>query len=119
MNAVDMDNRGVIDLLSAMTALAYDDYVNGGILLENSRYEVKKDVIRLIEVYGKPIELYRRTKKTEFNDKVKFYTSAKKYLEGTRLGDYLLQQGDKEIEKGKHRSVRKTVAFNTFEGASE
>ena len=116
MNAVDLDNRGVLDLLSAITALAYDDYVNGAILLRHSLYEEKNGVIKLIEVKGKSIESYRRSKKSEFNCRVKYYSSAKRFLENTRIGDYLLQQAEKDIAKGKHRGVRKTV--HVYEGVN-
>lgn len=116
MNAVEMDNRGVIDLMSAMTALAYDDYVNGAILLNESEYEEKNGVIKLISVKGKSINLYNRAKKSTMNSKIRYYCTAKKFLEGTRLGDYLIEQAQKDIEKGKHRGVRKTVAFDAYEG---
>ena len=118
MTAKDMDNRGVTDLLCAMTALAYDDYVNGGILLNESVYEINSGVIRLISVRGKRFGAYTSHQRTALNAKVRFYSSAKSFLEGTRMGDYLLEQAKKDIEKGNYRGNRKTVAFNKYEGVN-
>lgn len=119
MNAAELDNRGVIDLMCAMTALAYDDYVNGAILLKNSDYEVKSGVIKLLYVNGRKFESYTSHQRTTMNAKVRNFTSAKLFLQDTRVGDYLLEHAEKDIEKGKHRGVRKTVAFDVYEGVKE
>lgn len=119
MNAAEMDNRGVSDLMCAMVALAYDDYVNGAILLKNSRYEVKNGVISLIEVNGRNINFYNRAKRSSLNIKVRNYTSAKKFLEGTRLGDYLLEHAEKDIADGKHKRTRKYASLDRLEGVTK
>ena len=116
MNAREMDNVGVSDLMCAMVALAYDDYVNGAILLKNSVYEVNSGVIRLIWVNGKRFGEYSSHQRTTLNAKIRNYTSALAFLQDTRLGDYLLERAEVDIAKGKHRGVRKTVAFNAYEG---
>lgn len=98
---------GVTDLLKAMTALAYDDYVNGGILLKNSEYLVKNGNIILVSVKGRPIETYSRHQQYMLHNKAYLYTTAKNYFEDTRLGSYLIRKGDQEIAEGHSRRAQK------------
>lgn len=96
----------VTDLLNAMTALAYDDYVNGGILLKNSEYLEKNGNIILVSVKGRPIEAYTRHQQYAMHNKVYLYTTARIYFENTRLGNYLIRKGDQEIAEGHSRRTR-------------
>ena len=92
--------------MRAMTALAYDDYVNGGILLKNSQYEETNGNIKLISVKGRPLNTFSRHQQYMFINKVYLYKTAKIYFEDTRLGNYLIRKGDKEIAEGKPRRTR-------------
>ena len=60
-------SEGVANLLIAFTVQAYDDYVNGGILLQKSEYEVNNGVVKLLSVNG------RKPKANEEN-KIKYYS---------------------------------------------
>ena len=119
MNAAELDNRGVIDLMSAMTALAYDDYVNGAILLKESEYEVRNGVVRLTYVRGRKFESYTSHQRTVMNAKVQYFSTAKMFLEGTRLGDYLLEYAEKDIADGKRKRTRKYTTLDRFEGVTK
>lgn len=114
----EFSDRSVTDLMCAMVALAYDDYVNGAILLNNSEYETNSGVVKLLRVDGKEFKKYSRHQQTDLNSRARNYATAKMFLEGTRLGDYLLWKAKADIEKGKYRGSRKTIAFDMYEGVN-
>ena len=101
-----LEDSAVKNLLSAMTSLAYDDYVNGAILLNNSQYEVHNGVVNLISVNGKQYKSFTSDQKTTLNSMTNNYATAKMFFEGTRLGEYLLGKAEEEIKVGKYRRTR-------------
>jgi len=78
-----MDNNGAINLLIAITKRAYDDYVRG--------LKYKK---HCEDVGRKPLE----------SETMKNFKSAEIFLTGTKMGEYLKEQAEKE-ERRKHNRV--------------
>lgn len=70
-----MTDEGAYNLLIAITGCAYKDYFNG---------------LRMIHA-----GYFRKTHKVE--QIIKNYETAKMFLEGTSMGDYLIGQAEKEI----------------------
>ena len=102
-----LENSAVKNLLCAMTSLAYDDYVNGGVLLSQSEYEIHDGVINLISINGKPYKSFGGRKRNYLNSMTNNYSTAKKFFEDTELGEYLLKKADEEIKLGKYRRTRR------------
>lgn len=94
-------SEGVANLLIAFTVQAYDDYVNGGILLQKSEYEVNNGVVKLLSVNG------RKPKANEEN-KIKYYSWSLMYFSGTKYGEWLIRKGNEEIRAGHHRGINRS-----------
>ena len=101
MRARDMCDEGVANLLTAFTISAYDDYVNGGILLQRAEFETTNGVIKLLTVNG-------RKPKPREESLVKYYIWSKKYFDGAKYGEWLIRKGNEEIRAGHHRGLNRS-----------
>ena len=75
-----MTDEGAYNLLIAITGCAYKDYLIG---------------LKMIHT-----EYIRKTHKVE--QMIRNYETAKAFLEGTSMGDYLIGQAEKDILRRKH-----------------
>lgn len=78
-----MTDEGAIDLLIAITQRAYKDYVIG------------------LKLYRKKIEKPSPTIQRKLHE----FESARKFLQGTKVGDYLIQKAEKEVKNEKNNNV--------------
>ena len=105
-SAEKLYDEGVANLLTAFIISAYDDYVNGGLLLKRSEYETKNGVIKLHSVNG-------RKPTAKEDNLIKYYTWSVKYFEDTKYGLWLMRKGNEQIAEGKHRGInRNTILKN-------
>lgn len=101
MSREEYFSEGVANLLIAFTVQAYDDYVNGGILLKKAEYEVRTGVIKLIRVND------RKPKPNEEN-LIMYYSWSLNYFNGTKYGEWLIRKGNEEIKAGHHRGINRS-----------
>ena len=95
-----LTDYGTVRLLVALTNAAYNDYVNGGLLLKHSEYEVNSGVIKLLKVNN-------RKPTSKEKNLVKYYAWSLMYFEDTNWGKYLMRKGDEAIRAGERRGIKK------------
>lgn len=101
MSTSEFLSEGVANLLIAFTVQAYDDYVNGGILLNRSEFEIRDGVVKLLSVNN------RKPRANEENI-IKYYTWSLTYFKDTKYGEWLIRKGDEEIKAGHHRGINRS-----------
>ena len=86
--------------MRALTNAAYNDYVNGGLLLKHSEYTTNSGVITLIKVND-------RKPTSKEKNLIKYYAWSVMYFEGTNWGEYLMRKGNEAIREGRRRGIKK------------
>lgn len=102
-----LNDKGVENLMIAITERAYADFVLGEILLKRCEYEESDGVIHVTKVDGHNVGDGR--KRRAIDNKLRLYSTAKSFFEGTNWGEYLMRKGKEEVAGNKFQ--RKTRRY--------
>lgn len=92
---MELSDKGIENLMIAVTERAYADYVLGGLLLKRCEYEEVNGVIHVTKFGGHNVGDGRRRR--AIDNKLRLYSTAKSFFEGTSWGEYLMRKGNEEI----------------------
>lgn len=106
---MELNNEGVVNLMIALTERAYADYVLAGIRLKDCEYEEVNGVIHVTKFGGHNVGDGR--KRRAIDNKLRLYSTAKAFFEGTSWGEYLMRKGNEEIAT--NGRIRKTRHYET------